>query len=68
MGDIMPRLKRIEVEAEEKDIYDDLQEILHSTCAIQGCRPKFHLEEARDIIEALKNRGYNVKPYSQSEV
>lgn len=57
----MPRVKRFEVEESERDIYDDLCEILHNGyCAIPGCRPKLHLGEAREIIEALKVRGYPI--------
>lgn len=56
----MPRQRRIEIEEEEKDIYDDISEVLERNCGVPGCRPKFHIDDARDIIEALKARGYPI--------
>lgn len=53
----MPRLKRNEYEQddEKKDAYDIISEAVHgTTCAIPGCRPKFHLDEAREIVAKLK--------------
>ena len=37
-----------------------IAEILASWCGINGCSPKIHEEEARDIIYNLKRAGYYV--------
>jgi hypothetical protein len=55
----MPRLKQSEntEEKESQDAYDIISEGIQRFCEIPGCRPKFHLEEARLIVEKLRNAG-----------
>ena len=52
----MPRLKRSEYEQEDqkKDAYDIISEGIQKECSIPGCRAKFHLDEARAIVEELR--------------
>lgn len=54
----MPRLKRedIEEDSEKKDAYDIISEGIQKWCEIPGCRAKFHLEEARYIVENLRKQ------------
>jgi hypothetical protein len=56
----MPRLKKNELDNDEgqKDAYDIVMEGIQKECSIPGCRPKFHLDEARAIVEEL--RRYNL--------
>ena len=53
----MPRLKRNEYEQEDekKDAYDIISEGIQKHCEIPGCRPKFHLDEARYIVDQLRS-------------
>lgn len=55
----MPRLKRNEYEQDEqkKDAYDIIAEGIQKWCEIPGCRPKFHLDEARHIVGELRAAG-----------
>jgi hypothetical protein len=54
----MPRIKKdVEIEDEKKDAYDIISEGIQRWCEIPGCRPKFHLEEARFIVDNLRNHG-----------
>lgn len=55
----MPRLKRDEIEdgTEKKDAYDIIAEGIQRGCEIPGCRPKFHMDESRYIVEQLRNAG-----------
>ena len=51
----MPRLKRSEIdEPEQKDAFDIIAEGIQKGCDIPGCRPKFHMDEARYIVEKLR--------------
>jgi len=56
----MPRLKRDEIDtgSDKKDAYDIIAEGIQKFCEIPGCRPKFHLEESRAIVEQLRSYGY----------
>lgn len=55
----MPRVKKYDTEDESdsKDAYDIIAEGVQHFCEIPGCRPKFHLDEARYIVEKLRNAG-----------
>lgn len=35
-------------------------EVLHSNCGIQGCKPKFHFEEAWEIFQLLERDNFIV--------
>lgn len=52
----MPRVKRNDIEDDEdkKDVFDIISEGIQRFCSIPGCRPKFHLDEARSIVEELR--------------
>lgn len=54
----MPRLKRDEIETnEKKDAYDIIADGIQRACEIPGCRAKFHMEETRYIVEQLREAG-----------
>lgn len=53
----MPRVKKLEIEEEEKDAFDIIAEGLHANCGITGCRPKFHYDDARVIVIKLRDAG-----------
>lgn len=52
----MPRVKKIDDEevSEKQDVYDIIAEGIQKACEIPGCRSKFHMDEARYIVEKLR--------------
>lgn len=54
----MPRVKRNDYEQEEekKDAYDIIADGIQKWCEVPGCRAKFHLDEARYIVDKLREQ------------
>ena len=57
----MPRPRKfpiIEEEEQPQDIVDEIAKVYQElTCPIEGCKAKFHHDEALRIYQALKKRG-----------
>jgi hypothetical protein len=45
----------------EKTVQQIIAEVLHAYCNMPGCMVKVHLFEASDIMDALKDGGFEIR-------
>lgn len=56
-----PRKILVEPTREEKTIQQILAEVLHDNCTTPGCTTKVHMWEASDVMDALKDQGFEIR-------
>lgn len=60
------RPKKYPVIEEPQTVQWWIAEICHMYCSMPGCSVKLHLEEASEIIDALKEKGYEIMELSNN--
>jgi len=56
-----PRKYPVVEEEQPKTIQWLIAEVAHEYCGIPGCTTKLHLQEASQIMDTLKDNGFQIK-------
>lgn len=56
-----PRKVALEPTKENRTIQEIIADVLHDKCDIPGCTTKIHLWEASDVMDALKDEGFEIR-------
>jgi hypothetical protein len=58
------KIPLVEEDSTTKTAQQIIAEVAHDNCMIPGCRTIIHFAEASDIIDTLKQNGYEIRKMS----